>query len=74
MPGEGVQVEGGQRHRQKRAAVAEIVFEFAAVIFHYVEGLVRRSVAAAAGPAPQLPEPRFYRQIDTAVLTAAMRS
>jgi hypothetical protein len=40
MPGEGEQVKCGQRHRQKRFAVAEIVFEFVAVIFHHVEGLV----------------------------------
>ena len=40
MPGEGEEVERGERHRQKRFAVAEIVFEFVAVIFHHVEGLV----------------------------------
>jgi hypothetical protein len=40
MPGEGEEVERRQCHRQKRFAVAEIVFEFVAVIFHHVEGLV----------------------------------
>src|SRR5271155_661980 len=33
VPGEGEQVQRGQRHRQKCFAVAEIVFEFIAVIF-----------------------------------------
>ena len=34
MPGEGEQIEGRQHHREKPLAVAEIVLEFVAVVFH----------------------------------------
>ena len=40
MPGEGEQIESGQRHREKAVAVAEIVLEFVAVVFQYVEALI----------------------------------
>ena len=40
MPGEGEQIEGRQRHREKPLAMAEIVFEFVAVVFQNVEALV----------------------------------
>jgi hypothetical protein len=48
MPGEGEQVECGQRHRQTRISVAEIVFESTAVIFHHVEPLFRSTRPAAS--------------------------
>src|ERR1700693_4075918 len=37
---EGEQIEGRQRHREKPLAMAEIVFEFVAVVFQHVEALV----------------------------------
>ena len=37
MPCEGQQIERGHNHGEKLFAVAEIVFEFVAVIFHHVE-------------------------------------
>ena len=40
VPGEGEQIEGRQRHREKPLAMAEIVLEFVAVVFQYVEALV----------------------------------
>src|SRR6202007_2935017 len=40
VPGEGEQIEGRQRHREKPLAMAEIVFEFVAVVFQHVEALV----------------------------------
>ena len=49
VPGEGEEVERGERHRQEFFTVAEIVFEFIAVIFHHVEGLVLDLPARPAG-------------------------
>ena len=40
VPGEGEEVEARQHHRQKSLAMAEIVFELVAVIFHHVEAFV----------------------------------
>jgi hypothetical protein len=40
VPGEGEQVQARQHHRQKTLAMAEIVFELVAVIFHHVEAFV----------------------------------
>ena len=40
VPGEGEQIEGRQCHREKPLAMAEIVLEFVAVVFQYVEALV----------------------------------
>ena len=40
MPGEGEHVEGGERHGQVALAMAEIVFEFVAVVFQDVEAFV----------------------------------
>ena len=40
MPGEGEEVEGGERHGQIGLAMAEIVFEFVAVVFQDVEAFV----------------------------------
>ena len=40
VPGESEEVERRQHHGEKRLAMAEIVFEFVAVIFHHVEALI----------------------------------
>src|SRR5271154_4950245 len=40
MPGEGEQIEGGERHGEKLLAVPEIMFELIAVVFQNVEALV----------------------------------
>ena len=40
MPGEGEQIEGGERHGEKLLAVPEIMFELIAVVFENVEALV----------------------------------
>ena len=40
MPGEGEQIEGGQRHGEKFLAVPEIMLELVAVIFQHIETLV----------------------------------
>src|ERR1700674_4006854 len=40
VPGEGEDVQARQRHRQESRAMAEIVFELVAVIFHHVEAFV----------------------------------
>src|SRR5277367_3626162 len=40
MPGEGEQIEGGQRHGEKLLTMAEIVFELIAMVFQHVEALV----------------------------------
>src|SRR5580693_1003944 len=40
VPGEGEEVQARQHHRQKALAMAEIVFELVAVIFHHVEAFV----------------------------------
>jgi hypothetical protein len=40
VPGEGEEVQACQHHRQKSLAMAEIVFERVAVIFHHVEAFV----------------------------------
>lgn len=48
MPGEGEEVQARQHHRQESLAVAEVVFELVAVIFHHVEAFV---LDLPAGPA-----------------------
>src|SRR5271165_5176107 len=40
VPGEGEHVEGGERHGQIGLAMAEIVFEFVAMVFQDVEAFV----------------------------------
>ena len=40
VPGEGEEVQARQHHRQKSLAMAEIVLELVAVIFHHVEAFV----------------------------------
>jgi hypothetical protein len=40
VPGEGEQIEGRQRHREKRPTMAEIMLEFVSVVFEYFEALV----------------------------------
>ena len=48
MPGEGEEVQARQHHRQKTLAMAEIVLELVAVIFHHIEGFVLDLPACSA--------------------------
>ena len=48
MPGEGEQIEGGERHGEKLLAVPEIMFELIAVVFQNVEALVLNFTSRAA--------------------------
>jgi len=48
VPGEGEEVQARQHHRQKTLAMAEIVLELVAVIFHHIEGFVLDLPACSA--------------------------